>query len=264
MMSSVPNSLASPAVQALVNALVRARQSGIPADDASPGLQLQDAAQAYAVQAGVAQALDMHAGQTPAHWKSGGPNRQAVLTHAPLPAAGVWMSPAVAGTWPFAMRGIEAEVALRLGRAVDAALAASLDVASASQLVDAMTVSIEVVDSRWQRRTDAPAWLKLADLQSHGALVLGAWMPYAARDWTTQVCRLRIGSQDEQIFTGTHTLADPAWLLRDWLQHATRDGAVVPAGAVVTTGSWNGMTPAAAGDLVRVRFDGLGEASLQL
>ena len=264
MMSSVPNSLASPAVQALVTALVQARQSGIPADDASAGLQLQDAAQAYAVQAGVAQALNLHAGQAPAHWKSGGPNRQAVLTHAPLPLAGVWMSPAVAGAWPFAMRGIEAEVALRLGRAVDADLAASLDVASAAQLVDAMTVSIEVVDSRWQRLTGAPALLKLADLQSHGALVLGEWVPYVARDWQAQICRLSISGQDEQMFTGTHTLADPAWLLRDWLLHATRGGAVVPAGTVVTTGSWNGMTPAAAGDMVRVRFDGIGEASLQL
>jgi 2-keto-4-pentenoate hydratase len=263
-MSSKPYSHPAPGVQALVAALVRARESGIPADDASDLLQLQDAAQAYAVQAGVAQALDLHAGQAPVHWKSGGANRQAVLTHAPLPAAGIWLSPAVAGAWPFAMRGIEAEVALRLGSAVDAELAASLEVASAALLVDAMTVSIEVVDSRWQRQTAAPALLKLADLQSHGALVLGAWMPYAARDWTTQICRLRIGGQDEQIFTGTHTLADPAWLLRDWLRHATRGGAVVPAGTVVTTGSWNGMTPAAAGELVRVRFDGMGEASLQL
>ena len=115
-----------------------------------------------------------------------------------------------------------------------------------------------------RRQTGAPALLKLADLQSHGALVLGAWIPYAARDWQAQICRLQIGRQDEQIFTGTHTLADPAWLLRDWLLHATLGGAVVPAGTVVTTGSWNGMSPAAAGDMVRVRFDDIGEASLQL
>jgi 2-keto-4-pentenoate hydratase len=264
MMSSLPNFHPAPAVQALVATLVRARQSGISADDASVGLQLQDAAQAYAVQAAVAQALDLHAGLAPAHWKSGGPDRQAVLTHAPLPAAGVWMSPAVAGAWPFVMRGIEAEVALRLGQSVDADLAASLDVASAALLVDAMTVSIEVVDSRWQRQTGAPALLRLADVQSHGALVLGTWIPYAARDWQAQICRLQIGSRDEQIFTGTHTLADPAWLLRDWLLHATRGGALVPAGTVVTTGSWNGISPAAAGDRVRVRFDGIGEASLQM
>jgi 2-keto-4-pentenoate hydratase len=33
---------------------------------------------------------------------------------------------------------------------------------------------------------------------------------------------------------------------------------------VVTTGSWCGMLPTAAGERVRVRFEGVGEASLQL
>ena len=251
-------------VQAVLDALVQARQTGLPADDAAPDLQLSDPAQAYAVQAAMARVLDWHAGQAPRHWKSGGPRREAVLTHAPLPLAGVWQSPATAGAWPFAIRAIEAEVALRLAQPVDAALAATLDEASAASLIDAMAVSIEVVDSRWQRQTAAPALLKMADLQSHGALVLGAWIPYAECDWPSQVCRLDITGQDEQTFVGTHPLGHPAWLLPAWLRHATQDGVVVPAGAVVTTGSWNGMAPARAGDLVRVRFDGIGEASLQL
>ncbi len=59
-----------------------------------------------------------------------------------------------------------------------------------------MAVSIEVVDSRWRQYTDAPALLKLADLQAHGALVLGEWIPYQARDWASQRCHVRIGAQD--------------------------------------------------------------------
>ena len=50
----------------------------------------------------------------------------------PLPDAGVWASPADAGRWPFRLRLIEAEVALRLSRDVDAALAATLDHAQAA------------------------------------------------------------------------------------------------------------------------------------
>ena len=63
---------------------------------------------------------------------------------------------------------------------------------------------------------------------------------------------------------GTHTLGGPPWGLRDWLLHATRDGAVLPAGTVVTTGTWVGVLPAAAGERVRVEFEGIGDAQVQL
>ena len=48
------------------------------------------------------------------------------------------------------------------------------------------------------------------------------------------------------------------------LRHATRHGETVPRGTVVTTGTWCGMLAAKEGDLVRVAFDGIGEASVQL
>ncbi len=116
----------------------------------------------------------------PRHWKSGGPSRDAVLTHAALPPDGVWTSPADARKWPFRLRGIEAEIALRLARDVDPAQAATLDHQRAAELVDAMCVSIEIVDSRWVEGLQASPTAKLADLQSHGALVLGGWVPYRA------------------------------------------------------------------------------------
>ena len=49
-----------------------------------------------------------------------------------------------------------------------------------------------------------------------------------------------------------------------WLRHATRDGRVLGAGTVVTTGTWVGVLDAAAGDLVQVEFDGIGSAEVQL
>jgi len=104
--------------------------------------------------------------------KSGGPSRADAISHAPLPPAGVWASPAMAGTWPLALRGIEAAVALRLREPVDAVRAAALDLRGARALVDAMCVSIEIVDSRWAEGLQAPALAKLADLLCHGALVL--------------------------------------------------------------------------------------------
>jgi 2-keto-4-pentenoate hydratase len=251
-------------IEVVADHLVRARRDNTLADAAPLAEALADAADAYAVQERVALELGWFGAAPPRYWKSGGASRDAVLTHAPLPPAGVWTSPARSGTWPFHLRGIEAEVALRLARDVDAALAATLDADSARTLIDAMAVSIELVDSRWREALEAPALCKLADLQSHGALVLGDWRAFEARDWRAQSCRVRIGAQAAVERRGTHSLGDPAFLLPAWLRHATRQGATLVAGTVVTTGTWVGILQAAEGDLVTAEFPGIGQASVQL
>lgn len=222
-----------------------------------------DAQTAYAVQDAVARACGWYAEAPAVHWKSGGPSRDAELTHAALPPDGVWASPAQAGAWPFHMRGIEAEIAVRLAREVSPSQARTVDFSTAAALIDAMCVSIEVVDSRWAEGLDAPALAKLADLQSHGALVLGSWVPFSVRDWSTQVCQVQIGAQPSVERMGTHPLSDPIYVLPGWLRHATRGGQIIPAGTVVTTGSWVGILHAAKGDLVTAEFPGVGCASVQ-
>lgn len=229
-----------------------------------PAPTLADEAQGYAVQAQVARALGWFGEATPLYWKSGGPSRDAAISHAPLPPAGVWPSPAQAALPVFTLRGIEAEVALRLREPVDAARAAALDLAGARALIDAMCVSIEIVDSRWAEGLQAPPLAKLADLLCHGALVLGDWVPFdAVRDWRAQVCRVRVSAQPVQVFQGTHSMADPAFVVPAWLRHATRDGTVLAAGSVVTTGTWCGLLQARAGDEVEVGFDGIGSACVR-
>jgi 2-keto-4-pentenoate hydratase len=248
---------------AVIEALLRARRT-LQAADAAPLAQALVAPDdAYLVQQALANELGWFDDGPVRYWKSGGASRSAVMAHSPLPPAGVWPSPADASPWPFRLRFIEAEVALRIGREVDAAAAAGLDPESATAFVDAMAVSIEVVDSRWQQAFQAPNLLRLADLQSHGALVLGTWRPFEARDWSQQRCEVHIANRMQE-FRGSHTCGDPAWVLPDWLRHLTADGQVVPAGTVVTTGTWCGALEAKAGDAVRVVFDGLGEASVRL
>ena len=127
-----------------------------------------------------------------------------------------------------------------------------------------MAVSIEIVDSRWQQQLQAPNALKAADLLCHGALVLGSWQPYQARDWSAQRCSVQIGEQAAQSFQGSHSLQDPAWLLPQWLRHATAHFGVLRAGSVVTTGSWCGLLMAQAGERVQVAFDGLGVLDVML
>lgn len=246
-------------IEGAVAQLVEARRSGTP----QPAATLADEAAAYAVQSGVARALGWFDAGTAQHWKSGGPKRE-TATHAPLPPAGVFASAADLRRFPLRLRGIEAEIALRLGDAVDARRAATVDDAAARGLVDAMCVSIEVIDSRWQEGFDAPPLAKLADFQLHGALVLGPWQPFSARDWSAQGCELCVGTQPPRSFRGAHSMGDPCAVLPAWLRHATRDGAVLAAGSVVTTGTWCGIVQASAGDEVKLVFDGIGEARMRL
>jgi 2-keto-4-pentenoate hydratase len=251
-------------VQTVAAALLQARRDNQPADAAPLEQLLQAPEDAYAVQDLMARESGWFDAGVPRHWKSGGPSRTATLTHAPLPPANVWASPADARDGHFNHRLIEAEVALRLARDVSPADAARLSHEDANALVDGMAVSIEVVDSRWQQFGKATALLKLADQQSHGALVLGAWRPFAPRDWSAQACVVQIGNGAPQSFRGSQSLQDPAWLLPLWLRHVTRHGATVPRGTVVTTGTWCGMLEAKRGDRVKAVFEGIGEAEVQL
>ncbi len=251
-------------IEQVAQVLLAARRERNARDPAPLAGALRDAGEAYAVQDLVVRSLDSPAEGCPRYWKSGGLGREGLYPHAPLPRAGVWTSPADASGWHFNICMVEAEIALRLAREVSPGQAAVIDDSQARALVDAMTVSIELVDSRWRQSPAVPPLLKLADLQAHGALVLGAWVPFAARDWSVQVCTVKIGSNSVVEKRGTHPLGDPAALLPRWLRHATRNGASVAAGTVVTTGSWCGMLPSTPGDRVLVAFDGIGEASVQL
>lgn len=250
-------------IDTLIDQLVLARRERRTLDAAPYADVLRHADDAYLVQTAVANELDWFGDAVAGHWKSGGPSRTATLGHSALPPQAIWPSPASVGDWPFGLRAIEAEVALRVGVDVDAERAATLDLDSASALVDAMTVAIELVDSRWTEGVSAPALLRLADLQSNSALVLGTWVPYERRDWSTQRCHVTLGTRGTTTHTGTHSLADPAWVLPQWLRHATADGGVVKAGTVVTTGTWCGVLVTQPGELVTVAFDGIGQASVQ-
>lgn len=251
-------------IGAVVDALVSARERHEPCDQVILEGALATDADSYCVQKQVAQQMGWLASSSARYWKSGGPSRGAGITHALLPESGVWESPAVLPASTFFHPEIEAEIALRLANDVTREAALALEPGHADHLISAMTVSIEVVDSRWLQGRSVPKIYSLADMQSHGALVLGQWLPYQRRDWSAQTCSVKIGPHKAVIFTGTHPLQDPAWGLAHWLRHATEQFGTVPAGSVVTTGSWCGLLPVTAGQGVIVEFAGVGEASLLL
>ncbi|MCW5220138.1 fumarylacetoacetate hydrolase family protein [Verminephrobacter aporrectodeae] len=249
-------------------ALIAARRSGQPAPASDLAHVLRSDDQAYAIQDAVAQALGWFDGGPPRHWKSGGAARTAALTHAALPAAGVRTAGQSLADLRWHQPAVEAEIALRLARDVTPAQAQQLTHADAPYLVDAVAVAIEIADSRWQEGLQAPAALRLADQGSHGALLLGGWLPnHRGHDWAGQRCEVRFGAAPGAApaieNTGAYSLGDPLWLLPIWLRHATRGARTVPAHTVVTTGSWVGALPMPADTDILVRFPGLGEVGLR-
>lgn len=247
----------------LVESLRVAHRAGTAVDDQAAQPLVASLEDAYAVQEALYAALGNPAG-VPKYWKSGGPTRGDPMRHAPLPVAGVQPSGSALEGVRLRNRWIEAEVALRLGCDVTAEVARSLMPEDGAALVDAMCVSIEMVDTRWANGRSAAPLLKVADLVVHGALVLGEFVPFAPRKWDEQECRVRIGNGDWKVFRGGLGIGDPAWVLPQWLKHVARRGATVPAGTVVTAGTWCGLLDAAAGDLVIAEFPGIGSASVQL
>ena len=256
---------------AIADALWWARKLGSPqakGDDVA--YMLRDAADARAVQEALAQTWGWWPhGSVPRYWKSGGPARDAArLQHVPLPTPGVHtdVDTAPAPSAVHTLRGVEGEIALRLGQDVTLAQAAALTPETALALIDGVAVAIEWVDVRWRDGLQAPALTLLADGQCHGGLALGPWHSadlLHGRDWAQQRCTLQVGDAPAQAFTGSHSLTDPTWLLAAWLQDATARYGTVPAGTVVTTGTWTGCPQVQAGDLVTVAFDGIGQVRWQ-
>ena len=244
----------------LAQALVISRREGRALDADSWTLLMQTPLGAYAVQEAVLNLLDGRPADT---WKSGGPSREATLTHAPLPRGGILTSGCALAPLASGRRIVEAEIALKMGQDVTPRDAGQCTPEEAAAWISEFAPAIEVVDSRWRQGLDCGALLKLADHQGHGALVLGEFVPFRQVDWTTQVCTVTTGSAT-QTFVGTHALRDPAWLLPIWLRHATRNGATISAGTVVTTGTWCGMLPVTAGTQVQVIFTGIGDVSVRL
>jgi len=163
------------------------------------------------------------------------------------------------------LRIIEVEVALRLVR--DLLPAGKLlpyeELASA---FDAMLPVIEVVETRLSDWAEADALAKLADLQSHGALVLGAPVPLpkALLDFSAIEARLEFDGRQVASTRGANPAVD-VWRLLAWQAlHCEQRGMPLRAGQIVTTGSLTGMLVATAGARVQAYVSGLGSVQVDL
>ncbi|WP_411879344.1 2-keto-4-pentenoate hydratase [Polaromonas sp. YR568] len=237
--------------------LTAARTGGptVPWRDILPA----DRAGAYAIQDATLAATGPIAG-----WKVGAKNLHTEPHCAPLPASGIHASGVTLTGPAWRWRCVEVEVAFRLGRDLDpqGKLLAPAELADA---FDAVLPVIEVVESRLLEGQTADPLAQLADLQCHGALVLGSpsTLAPAQVDLRTLEASLRFGA-----VSAAHTLggnpAQDVWRLLSWLAlHCARRGQPLRAGQIVTAGSCTGLLTAPVDEIVRGEITGVGAVELR-
>jgi 2-keto-4-pentenoate hydratase len=184
-------------------------------------------------------------------WKVGAALPGATPTCAALPLTGLLPSGSVLRGPQWRSRGIEVEVALRLGRDLVASEAPSRQ--QMLEAVAAVLPAMEVVETARVERL------------GHGALVLGEPSAVAAADIDLRevTAYLAFDGQPVASARGAHTHGD-LWALLAWLAvHCTRSGTPLRAGQVVTTGSCSGLLFAAEGTHVQGELQGIGRVELR-
>jgi 2-keto-4-pentenoate hydratase len=230
--------------------LLEARQRGPIAalpDDVQPRTE----AEAYAIQALVMAELGPIGG-----WKVGAPGPAAAPNCAPMPASGIFASPATLDPALFTLREVESEIAFLLGADLPVRPTPCTE-AEVLAAVASCHAAIEVLQPRFESPEEVDGLSHLADLIRHGAFIYGP--PIA--DWQhIDFPALPI----TQTIEGGPTIAsvgNPAgdmMRLMVWLANVGAAWAGgLKAGQIVTCGSWTGRTPAPAGALVTTAFQGI-------
>jgi 2-keto-4-pentenoate hydratase len=221
---------------------------------AVPGeLEPDDAESAYVVQRQLLDEIDSAAGG----WKIGAKSAAGPIQGAPLPVDGIYRSHAVLDRKHFPVVGLELEIAFTFGREFMPADAAISDPEIIASL-QTMLASIEIVSSRLAGWPHVPALTQLADLQNHGALIVGDAVDYHAA-FPFQNPRLRLAIGETEIFngSGSNPAGDPRRLLPWLVRHCIARGMPLPAGSILTTGSYTGIHFPAQAGVVSGEIDGL-------
>lgn len=232
------------AIDDAVNALREARNARTPIAGLPEGCRPETVSDGYAIQDGFIRAWpDGVAG-----WKVGATSAMAQQMFSvsepfcgPVFRAAVFQTPARPPARDFPIRGMECELAFRLGTALPGRPGGH-DRDSVGGAVAAVIPAIEVVSTRFRALQGHGVAEVVADGAANGALVLGEertdWrsLDLAAVTAVATVDGAEQGRGDGSLVLG-HPLAALAWLA----DHLAARGKPLTAGMVVTTGTMTGI-----------------------
>ena len=174
-------------------------------------------------------------------WKIGSKTESGAVQGAPLPLNGIHPASSSLRRSAFPVLGIELEIMFCFDcdftpRPAPIAEAEVMD------SISAMGASIEIVSSRIAGWPEVPKLSQLADLQNHGALVIGELCDYRdGFDFRRPEAHLTFNGEDVFKGQGVNPAGDPRRLLSWLVNHCSERGIAIPGGTVITTGSYTGM-----------------------
>jgi 2-keto-4-pentenoate hydratase len=243
------------AIEEAANLLVMARRERRPLKELPPAFQPVSFADAAAIQQVTLALL----GETVPAYKVAGLTPEASMW-SPILGSTIQANPGRFPASDVPLLGIEAEIAFRLKDDVTAA-----DRAMTMAELDARTIivpTIEVVDTRFASYDGTPVLHRAADFMSNGGLVHGEpWADGARQDLTRLAIKLYAGEALICDTIGGHAAKDPRIPTLAFIQAPGRPD-VLPAGTLITAGSYTGLLYARPGDTVMARFAGYGELSV--
>ncbi len=229
--------------------LLDARRTKTPIDDLPEEVRPVDMDEAYYIQDRMAEAYGDVGG-----WKIGAGSPEATPLYAPMMKAWLADDRAVWKDARHRFRGLEAEIAFRVGKDLPPR-ATAYTLEEVIVAMESCHPAIEVLETALTEPKKAPKPSMVADLQMHGGFVAGpAIANWQDIDWTKESVALSVNGVVRVERTGSNTSGDLVGLL-PWLANhgATRTGGL-KAGQWVTTGSWTGNTPSESGSTVDVVF----------
>jgi 2-keto-4-pentenoate hydratase len=136
------------------------------------------------------------------------------------------------------MIGIEAEIAFRMGAAIEPG-SGPLSPEAVYERVASVHAAIEIVDTRLADWRAADRLWVLADSQSNGGFVYEpAEISWTGQDFSEAQVQLSVDGRVEVEQRGGNPAGDPRWLLVWLANHCATRRAGLAAGAMVTTGSY--------------------------
>jgi 2-keto-4-pentenoate hydratase len=247
-------------VDGLARALASARGAGQRLATLAPELRPATSEEAFAAQYATLRSM----GCAPAGWKIGSKSHDGPIQGSPLPATCVYRGRTTLARNAFAKPGLELEIAFALGRRFEAGSGPYTDKA-VLDAIETMHAAIEVVASRFQEWPNVDKLWQLADLQNHGALVVGEGVAYN-RDYPFASPGMHFTFSGANVVEGApaNPAGDPRRLLPWLVNHCVSRGVTVEPGAVLTCGSYTGMYFPAGAGVALGAIDGLPPVELSL
>ncbi|MFL9866675.1 2-keto-4-pentenoate hydratase [Paraburkholderia fungorum] len=240
--------------------LADARRHHLTLDALPPEQTPADGAAAYAIQHDILRVLDAPIGG----WKIGAKSDSGPIQGAPLPANDLHADGARLPREAFAPLGLELEIAFRFGRRFEPSTTPYSE-AEVHAGIGSFGATIEIVASRYAGWPNVDKLAQLADLQNHGALIVGEFTPYR-EDFPFVAPSLRFSFEGHDVVetTPANPAGDPRRLLTWLVNHATSRGIAITPEMVVTTGSYTGMFCPQSAGTANGRIEGLAPISLTL